>query len=553
MIIGMNNQRKKEKLAPAPMTVTLQNTALMQANTIAKLEKIIADQQEMMAIKDQRIQLLLRQQYCSRSEKLKETENGQLSLFDEISAPIPEEAEPETTRIPAHERKRKGGGRRALPEDLLRIRREYLLEGADLDCTACGKVMSEIGEETSEQLEIIPAVIYVVVHARKKYACKHCEECVKQADKPAQPIPKSMAGPGLLSHITVSKFCDALPLYRQESILRRSGVDLDRSRLCQWLKHCAKLLSPLVLLMRDKILAYEISFADETTVQVLKEVGRKAQKKSYMWVFSGGKPEQFSIVYRYYPGRHGVVATDFFEDYEGYLHADGYVGYNPICSKKTKRVGCWGHGRRKFVDVLKGLPKDRKPGLADEALIRIGKLYKIERQAKEDKLPPDKIKDLRQKASKPILEDFKLWLEEHKPKTSSHTLIGKAIRYALNHWPSLILYLEDGRLEIDNNRSERMMKAFAIGRKNWMFYDQVAGAEAGAIYYSLIETCKHHGIDPYLWMRYALKMIPLATTPEELEALLPYNCDPNVLKQDLEQDRQNVLSKLYELTTTDKE
>ncbi|MCP4475850.1 MAG: IS66 family transposase, partial [Gammaproteobacteria bacterium] len=337
------------------MSSTLQNAALMQANTIAKLEKIISEQKEMIATREQRIQLLLRQKYCSSSEKLKLAENGQLNLFDEISAPTPEEPAPETTLVPAHERKKKGGGRRALPEDLMRIRREYLLEGAELDCTACGEQMAEIGEETSEQLEIIPAVTYVVEHAVKKYACKHCEECVKQADKPPQPIPKSMAGPGLLSHIIVSKFCDSLPLYRQESILRRSGVELDRSRLCQWLKHCAKLLSPLVLLMRDKILAYDVSFADETIVQVLKEVGRKAQKKSYMWVFSGGQPDQFSIVYRYYPGRHGVVATDFFEGYEGYLHADGYVGYNPVCSKGTKRIGCWGHGRRKFVDVLKGL------------------------------------------------------------------------------------------------------------------------------------------------------------------------------------------------------
>lgn len=547
-MIGMNSQRKKVNNKPEGMTLTLQNTTLMQANAIAKLEKIISDQKEMIAARDQRIQLLLRQRYCSKSEKLRLAEHGQLNLFDEISAPIPEEPEPETTFVPAHERKKKGGGRRPLPADLMRMRREYILEGAELDCTACGKQMNEIGEETSEQLEVIPAVMYVIEHAVKKYACKHCEECIKQADKPVQPIPKSMAGPGLLSHIIISKFCDALPLYRQESILRRSGIDLDRSRLCQCLKHCSKLLSPLVMLMREKILAYEISFADETTVQVLKEAGRKAQKKSYMWAFSGGEPKQFSIIYRYYPGRHGIVATDFFEDYEGYLHADGYVGYNPVSSKKTKRVGCWGHARRYFVDVLKGLPKDRKPGLADEALARIRQLYKIERQAKKDKLPPDKTKALRQEESKPILESFKLWLEKNKPKTSSKTLIGKAIRYALNHWPSLILYLEDGRLEIDNNRSERMMKAFAIGRKNWLFYDQVSGAEAGAIYYSLIETCKHHGIDPYLWMRYALKMTPQVTMPKELESLLPYNCDPNTLKQDLEQDRQNILSKLYELT-----
>ncbi len=351
----MNHHLKQSHSASDSMSSELQNTALMQANAIANFkkllseqEKIIADQKEMIATKEQRIQLLLRQKYCLSSEKLNVAENGQLNLFDEISAPMPEEPEPETRIIPAHERKKKGGGRRALPEDLMRIRREYILEDADLDCTACDKQMREIGEETSEQLEIIPAVMYVIEHVRKKYACKHCEDCIKLANKPCQPIPKSIAGPGLLSHIVVSKFCDGLPLYRQESILRRSGVELDRSRLCQWLKHCAQLLSPLVILIRDKILAYDVSFADETTVQVLKEVGRKAQKKSYMWVFSGGQPDQFSIVYRYYPGRHSVVATDFFEGYEGYLHADGYVGYNPICSKGTKRIGCWGHGRRKL-------------------------------------------------------------------------------------------------------------------------------------------------------------------------------------------------------------
>ena len=540
----MNNKHDLMTISQHAGQDTLHQQLAEQGEIIAKLKALLAEKEQMIATRDQRIRLLLRHQYCSRSEKLKAAESsGQLRLFDEVSAPAPEEPKPTTTAVKGHRRK-KGGGRRPLPDDLLRIRRDYDLTADQRCCQNCGHTLSPIGESVSEQLEIIPALMYVMQHVRKKYACKQCEEGVKQASQPPQPIPKSMAGPGLLSHIIIAKFCDALPLYRQESILQRSGIDLKRSNLCQWVRRCATLLSPLVCRLRARILAYDIAFSDETTVQVLKEKGRRAQKKSYMWVFSGGPPDQFSIVYRYYPGRHGVVATDFFEDYQGYLHADGYSGYNPICSQRTTRVGCWAHCRRKFMDVLKGLPKNRPPGLADEALARIGQLYRIERQAKEDACTTAQRYSRRQEEARPILDAFKPWLDEYKNKTSAHTLIGKAIRYALNRWSSLVRYIDDGRLHIDNNHSERLMKAFAVGRKNWLFYDQVDGANAGAILYSLIETCRHHGLDPYLWMRYALKILPLATTDEAIDALLPYHCDLNHLKQDLEEDRQNVLGQI---------
>lgn len=531
---------KQEKLIEE-----LQQLLREKEKVLSEKEATILEKEKIIAQRDERIRLLLRHQYCSRSEKLKaDQESGQLSLFDEASAPIPEEPEPTTAPVKGHQRKKGGGGRRALPKALLRIRREYALTADERQCGHCGEMMEEIGGDLSEQLEIIPALMYVIQHIKKKYACKQCEEGVKQATSPRQPIAKSQAGPGLLAHVIVSKFCDSLPLYRQESILKRSGVDLKRSSLCQWVSRCAHLLSPLVDLMRERLLTYDIAFADETTVQVLKEQGRRPQKKSYMWVFSGGPPDQFGIVYRYYPGRHGVVATDFFEGYSGYLHADGYSGYNPICSLDTTHVGCWAHTRRKFVEVIKGMSKGRKPGLADEALARIGQLYQIEKQAKAEQLSPDQIYSLRQKAAKPIVDALKPWLEEYKLKTSAHTAIHKAIAYTLNRWQSLQCYLEDGRLHIDNNYSERLMKAFAVGRKNWLFYDQVKGAKAGAILYSLIETCKHHGMDPYLWMRYALKMMPQASTQQEVKALLPYHCDPLILKQDLENDRKRLTSEL---------
>ena len=421
------------------------------------------------------------------------------------------------------------------------MRHEYELTETERQCHVCEAPMHCIGEDKSEQLAIIPAQMYVVEHARKKYACKHCQEGVKISNPPPQPIPKCQADASMLSHITISKFLDSLPLYRQERILKRSGVELNRSTLANWVHKSAVVLSPLVKIMRDKIIEHDISFSDETPVQVLKEKNRRPEQKSYMWVFLGGEESKRSIIYQYHPTRSATIPETFFDGFKGYLHVDGYPGYNRLCSEEIIKVSCWAHVRRYFVDIIKSNSKLKTGSLAAEAVGMIKALYKIEREAKDRQYTPIQRHALRQQESKPILFKFKQWLDEKQMAAPRSSQIYKAIHYALNHWSSLLTYLQDGRLEMDNNETERWIKAFVIGRKNWLFYDSPTGAWAGAIHYSLIQTCKYHQLDPFLWMRYALNEMPRARTRDEIEILLPYNIDHSVLYKSFESDYKQLM------------
>ncbi|MBX9703336.1 MAG: IS66 family transposase, partial [Silvanigrellaceae bacterium] len=459
------------------------------AETILAMQQIIAENEITIADKNKTIEYLYEQFRLSRynrfgSKSEKDTGGAhQLSLFDEAVTPdnTPEivEADEELT-IPEHTRKKKG--RKSLPKNLPREQEVYDLPEAEKTCS-CGCALTYIGDEISEQLEIIPMKVYIIEHVRKKYACRGCEETVKQASMPKQPIPKSIAAPGLLAHTLVSKFEDHLPLYRQEHILQRVGVDIPRATLSHWVIKCAQLLSPLTKLLLAHIHDYDVAYADESTVQVLKEPGRSAETKSYMWVLGGGPPDKFALVYHYAPSRAHTVPLDLLEDFKGYLHCDGYQAYDVLASKLTIiLVACWYHVRRKFKEAQKVSPKD---GLATQAIQVIKKLALIEEKAKVDKLTSEQRYHLRQRHAVPILENFKAWLDKQIHTAPPKTLIGEAIRYTLSQWPKLMTYLQDGRLEISNNRTERAIKPFATGRKNWLFANSVEGAKAAAVIYSL--------------------------------------------------------------------
>lgn len=513
-------------------TKLLENIDVLTQQNIKK-EGIIDDLNQQITTLEYRLQLALRHRFSKRSEK--PVDMNQLDLFNEIE--LPDNEEPVTEEVETTTVKRKKTGRKPLPKDLPREYREYDLPDEQKTCH-CGTQKTLIGKETSEQLEVIPAIMYVVEHAKLKYACKACEGGLVQAKAPLQPIPKSNAGPGLLAHILVGKFCDHLPFYRQESILKRSGVDLGRATLCQWAKKSSELVIPLINLMQEGITEYDVAYADETTCQVLKEKGRTAGQKSYMWLFGGGAPDKFCWIYQYHPGRQGHYVETFFQDYQGYLHVDGYAGYKGLGRMGTRLVGCMAHARRRFFEVSQSTTK--KKGLAHTALGFIGKLYHIEKTMRENALTSDDVKIQRQEQAKPILDAFKIWCIDKSNKTPPKSPIGKAIAYTLNQWDSLLRYLEDGRLDIDNNRTERSIKPFVIGKKNWMFNDSVEGAQAGARIYSLIETCRAHQIEPYAYLRFMLKRIPLAKTLEDFQALLPYNCDKNMMTEEIEQDRKNI-------------
>jgi len=482
----------------------------------------------------EQIRLLRAQLYGRKSEKVIPADGPRpLPLFD---MPEPEglEKEPEEEiQVPGHTRKKRG--RKPLPKDLPRIDKVHDIKEEDKVCS-CGCELKRIGEETSEQLDIIPAKIQVIRHIRPKYACPACEgveddgPAVKIAPVAPQIIPKSIVSPGLLAHILTGKFIDHLPFYRQEKQLIRLGVDVSRTSMCRWAMQAAEACQPLLNLLEEEALAGQFIQADETTLQVLNEPGRDPTTKSYMWVFRRGDPQRPILIYQYHTTRAGDVANAFLRDFEGTVQTDGYSGYDFLDTKKAIRhIGCWAHARRKFTDVTKAQGKKRKAGAADIALRYIKQLYRLEQKAKKEGYSPEQIYRMRQEESKPVLDDFKKWLKKKKLQTPPKGLLGKAVNYTLNQWHRLVGYIEDGNLSIDNNMAENSIRPFVLGRKNWLFSGTPEGAQASALLYSLIETAKANKLEPYAYLRYIFEKLPVAVTLEDYEALLPWNITPKQL------------------------
>ena len=464
----------------------------------------------------QRLQYVLNQRYGKKSEKLSD---NQLNLFDEADF-IQDSATDEIKKINdviVAEHTRRSSARKPLPKDLPREKIIHDLSEEEKQCT-CGHALHRMGEDISEKLEFIPAQIKVIEHIRCKYACRGCEQ-IKMAALPLQPIPKSIASPGLLSHILISKYADHLPLYRQEVILQRMGVDLARATLCTWVLRCAELMEPLVVLLKEMICKGSYVQADETFLQVLNEPNKSNDSKSYMWVYRGGLPEKKAIVYEYQPSRAGVAAEKFLIGFEGVLQTDAYAGYNRFnLIEKVIQAACWAHVRRKFMDIIK---VSKEKGKAFEAVLMVRKLYAIEKEAREKFLDFTERQALRQERAPPILKDFKEWLDKTILQVPPQSQLAKAIAYALNQWPMLTVYVDDGEIEIDNNLVENAIRPFAVGRKNWLFMGSERGARAGAIFYSLLATCKINLVEPYAHFKYILDQLPRCKTNDERRALLP--------------------------------
>jgi len=519
------NYDKKSKAELIHLLIDQDKTISQHQEEITQHQEEISRHKKQIIFLEEYIKAQQLRQFANKSEKLN---SSQLQFFDEAKPVKDEEkilAAEEEIQVNSFTRKR-STGRKALPSDLPREQRIYDLAEAEKIC-ACGCTLTYITDEKSEQLEYIPAKIFVIEHVKKKYVCKQCEETIKTAKMPLQPIPRSIAGSGLLSHVLVSKFQDGLPLYRQEKILKRIGIDLPRATLCLWVLKCAALLKPLMKLLHDIILNYDIAYADETTCQVLKEPNKSIQSKKYMWLFAGGPPEQFAFYYQYHPSRSHDVALNFFEDFKGYLHCDGFSAYDALAEKNSSitLVGCLYHARRKFMEVVKLAPN--KEGVASHVIKLIAKLSVIEEESKS--LQDSDRKIVRQEKAKPLLDELHQYLLDNQPNIPPKSLLGQAVTYTLNQWSKLLTYLKDSRLENNNNRSERAIKPFVMGRKAWLFADSVEGAEAAAIIYSFVETCKYHHIEAYNWFRYVLQALPSCQTLEEFEALLPFNIDKKLL------------------------
>jgi transposase len=383
-----------------------------------------------------RVDELTRRLYGRKAERFDPNRGTLFELGDEAAAA--EETGPEAEPEPQPAARRKGHGRRKLPKDLPRKRVEHDLDPAERRRPQCGGERARIGEETSEQLDDVPASVFVVEHVRFKYACRHCQEEVATAARPPQPIEKGLPGSGMLAQTVVNKYADHLPPNRQVDVFARHGIDLHRSTLCDWAMVSAELLEPVALAMRRKVLESAVVHTDDTPVQVLvsKKKKRKASHRGYVWVYVGDEDHPYDV-YDFTWTRSRAGPEAFLDGYEGYLQADAFAGYErSYASGKGVEVGCWAHARRKFFEA-----KSSKWTEANLALNRIGDLYAVEKEAKDKE--PDEVLALREKKSVPMLNDFRVWLEALYARELPKSPIGQAAAYALGNWDALTRYASD--------------------------------------------------------------------------------------------------------------
>jgi transposase len=466
------------------------------------LERVLRQQ-------EQRMDVLLRRLYGRRSERVENP--AQLELPLELAEEAKREVEAEAARARAAELAaqnepepppRKKPGRRPLPKGLPRKR--VVLEPAAEDkvCGSCKGELKKIGEEVTETLDFVPASLFVTETVRPKYACPKCQEGVVTEPLPPRPIEKGRPGPGLLAQVTVSKFADHLPLYRQEAIFARQGLDLSRSTMCGWVREIADLVRPVTVEMKRRLFTLPLLQADETPVptQVAGE-GKWRIEKCYLWGYSEPWGE---VVYDFTLSRSRDGPTRFLEKYRGHLQTDGYDGYNEAYRRwGLVRFGCWAHARRKFYDA-----QAERPEFAMLILSAIQKLYRIERQAKEGQLVGEKLRELRRAEALPLLEDLKGVLEISQERELPQSGLGLAISYALDQWDDLVRYADVPEAPIDNNSIEHAMRVVTLGRKNWLQIGSPDGGERTAILYSLTESCKRIGIDPFAYLRDIIGRLP---------------------------------------------
>jgi transposase len=409
-------------------------------------------------------------------------------------------------------------GRSPLPDHLERREVVHDLTDAEKLCPCCGEVRVCIGEQTAEQLDIEPVEFFVLRTVRKTYACKRCDPAVVPPERrletagPSQvgPIPKGLCGPGLLAHCVTAKYADHVPLHRQAGQLARSGVRIARSTLGDWMSQAAELLEPLFGLMYQRLLLSRVIHTDDTGVKLRVE-GADRTSKAHLWAGIGDADYPY-VVFDFTPDYTGEGPRRFFEGYKGYLQADALAQYECLYGEEIRHVCCWAHARRKFVAAIEG--GDQR---GDVALGSIRKLYAIERKLPELLLPSDDPvarqqrlrreedrREMRQRNARPVLDELKKWLDDQKPRSLPKSPLGVAIGYALNNWEALRRYLEQGYLGIDNNLSERTLRAIALGRNAWGVIGGEAGGRTAAVLYSAVGTCKHLGIDPFAYLRAAL-------------------------------------------------
>jgi transposase len=488
-----------------------QDAATLQSLVVGLLEDRNTQERRIRQLQHM-LEQLLRARYGPRRERLNE---NQLFLFAaEILKSEPKDPEPKD-RQGSDRPKGKGHGRQRLPKSLKRQRIVFDLAEHQKQCPECQEQLHRIGEEISERLEYVPASMVVIEEACQKYACKNgCT--VVTAEKPMAPIEKGLPGPGLLAHVVVNKYADHLPLHRQEAIFRRQGVTLSRKTMCNWMRQCSDLVSPLYDGMKRKVLGSKVMQTDDTPVNVL-DPSLPRTRTGRIWTYVGDRDHPYTV-YDYTPTRSRDGPDAFMKDFHGYLQADAYSGYDELYRNRNRvitEVACWAHVRRRYFEAQSS---DLMRSTVMLAYIRL--LYDVEREARSLGLTGEARKELRQAKSIPILEDIKAYIEREQVAVLPKSPEGTAMSYMLSNWDALVRYCNDGDLEIDNNGAEQSLRGIAVGRKNWNFYGSNEGGKTAAVLTSITATCKRLHMDPFEYLRDVLQRI--STYPQSnLDDLLP--------------------------------
>lgn len=486
---------------------------------IGKRDALVAKRERELVYKNAKIDQLTREiarlrrvQFAARTERL---DPEQRALFDEIVGAdlATAEAELEALREPENRqarRERAQPKRRPLPPELPRIETRH--EPASCDCAECGAALVRIGEHVSEKLDCKPLEFFVQRDVYPQYACRACQTVVAEPVAPAI-IDRGQAAPGLLAQVAVAKYVDYLPLYRQEAIYARSGIELGRSTLAEWVGAIGVALAPLVAALRAELLAQPVLHADETPVAQL-DPGAGKTRRAYLFAYRSASATPI-VLFDYCPSRGGKHAQAFLGDWRGALMVDDFVGYKALFAQGVTELGCWAHARRKFFD----LHAANKSAIAAEALQRIAALYAIEQAAKD--LDAAARHAYRQQHAKPRADALRAWLLDLRPKVLGASGTLTAIDYTLKRWAALVRYLDDGRYPIDNNPVENAIRPVALGRKNWLFAGSESAGQRAAAIMSLLATAKANGHDPHAWLSDVLTRLP-TTLDRDLDALLPH-------------------------------
>ena len=491
--------------------------------TAEELAALIAERDAL-----ERLKALQRQLFAAKSEA-RGTDQKDLFLNEaEALAPTDqtppaETNEEESTPVAGHQRKKRGRKPLdpALPREIVR----HELPEAERVCAHDGHALVEIGAEVSEQMDVIPEQVRVLQHHRIEYACPCCDQSLKVASTPARIIPRGLLTEQAQAWIITGKYQFGMPLYRTAALLRRFGGDIASNTLAAGVVRIGRAVQPVINLLRDHLLDSELIYGDETTVQVLKEPGRKAQTKSYMWAQMNGAGLPVRL-FAYAPGRGAVHAEKLYAGIRPgtTLITDGYEVYNGIAKAGgLTHLGCWVHARRPFIKAEETITKaTRTPDQVATRFVRlIGKLYRAEALAK-DWTPA---RQLRSRYSAAVVREIERLLLTHLHAVAPSSLLGEALHYLHGQWPKLVRFLDNGAWPLDPNPVENAIRPFVVGRRRWLFADTVGGANASANLYSLIETAKANNIEPYRYLVALFKRLPLAQTADDYEALLPWNIE----------------------------